>query len=56
MNKRGRPREYLRLDAWEQFLKNDWAHLKDEVRWHTWLLLIIAVAVIGKLVIDFVWS
>ncbi len=30
--KLGRPRQYLRLDAWNAFLSNDFWHLKQRVK------------------------
>lgn len=42
-NKRGRPREYLRLDEWRRFLSNDWKHLTWKVNGMIVLMSIIAI-------------
>lgn len=44
------PRKYVRLEDFKKFVSNDFAHVAREVRWHTWLLLVIAASVIARLV------
>ena len=55
-NRTNHRRKWLTVDKFDNFVNNHFHALKAEVRWHTWLLLVIALAVISKLVIDFLWG
>lgn len=43
MNKRGRPRRYLQIDTWEQFIRNDWRHMRWKVNGLLGMLGVVVV-------------
>ena len=54
--KRGKPRVYVRMDDWQDFLKNDYDHLRKDVteikinmNWIKWLVRGITIASIVML-------
>ena len=54
--KPGRPAKYLQLKEWPKVFVNDLHSLNQKVKLLLWLNGGIALAVIGKLVVDFFWS
>lgn len=55
-NKTNHPRKYVTVEKFDNFINNHFHLLKMEVRWHTWILLAILAAVIGKFLVDFFWG
>ena len=59
-----RRRKYLYLDEWTKWLKEEWSplahndipHLKTDVKWLKFIGGGILLAIIIKLVIDFLWG
>lgn len=51
--KRGRPRLYLTIKEFREFLNNDFYHLKLQVRMIKWLAVTILAVLIGTLVVRF---
>jgi len=51
--KNGRPRSYLRLDAWNYFLNNDWLHLNlklGKVETKQNFIIAIGISILGVLI------
>jgi len=52
MDKRGRPREYLRIGEFNKFLNNDFYHLQCDVKFNRKLLWVILAALIASALFD----
>lgn len=53
MNNKGRKPKYLTIEKFLEWKANEWAHLVSDVRWLKWIGRAILLAIIAKLIIDF---